>query len=194
MKILFVNHFPLTGSGSGVYTANLARSLTKQGDETAIVFPENRSQFEKYEGIKQYPVYFKGDEDIEGVEQCSMNFPCFTTHPRSTFNFMNMNDEQRKEYEEKFSKKIAEVMDDFKPDIVHAQHVFTLAGISAVECKKRGIPMVVTCHGTDLMGIINEEKEGINWGRNWAKVATDYADSVITISNDSHQLAKKNSW
>lgn len=60
MKVLFVNHFPLTGSGSGVYTANLARSLEKQGDEVAIIFPENRSEYERYENIKLYPVFLNG--------------------------------------------------------------------------------------------------------------------------------------
>ena len=46
MRVLFVNHFPLTGSGSGVYTANLAKSLVRKGDEVAIVFPENRSEYD----------------------------------------------------------------------------------------------------------------------------------------------------
>ena len=191
MRVLLVNHFPLTGSGSGVYTANLARSLVKNGDKAAIVFPENRSEYEHYSGVDLYPVFFKGEEDIQGVNQSDMNFPCFTTHPRSVFNFMDMTDAQRKEYEDKFREEIGRAIDEFKPDIVHAQHVWTLAGLSAEACQKRNIPMVVTCHGTDLMGIVNEEKAGVNWGREWAKKASSYADSIITISEDSHNLAKK---
>ena len=62
MKILFVNHFPLTGSGSGVYTANLAKSLVRKGNDVAIIFPENRAEYEKYENIKLYPVFFKNKE------------------------------------------------------------------------------------------------------------------------------------
>ena len=31
MKILLINHLPLIGSGSGVYTKNLAKSLKKEG-------------------------------------------------------------------------------------------------------------------------------------------------------------------
>ncbi len=191
MRVLFVNHFPLTGSGSGVYTANLARSLAKQGDEVAIIFPENRSEYEHYDGVELHPVFFKNQEEISGVDQSQMNFPCFTTHPRSVFNFMDMTDDQRKEYEDKFRREIGATLDSFKPDIVHAQHVWTLAGLSAEACEKRNIPMVVTCHGTDLMGIVNEEKAGISWGRTWAQRAKNYADSIITISEDSHSLAKK---
>ena len=191
MKILFVNHFPLTGSGSGVYTANLAKSLNRLGHEIAIVFPENRQKYEEYEGISLYPVFFKGEEEIPNENQLDMNFPCFTTHPRSTFNFREMTDEQREQYEKAFMEKINSVIEDFKPDIVHAQHIWTLAGISAVCAKKHNIPLVVTCHGTDLMGIKDEKERNENWGTKWANYAVDYTDSIVTISKDSNALAEE---
>ena len=40
MRVLFVNHFPPTGSGSGVYTANLAKSL---GSVISCIFQKSRS-------------------------------------------------------------------------------------------------------------------------------------------------------
>lgn len=190
MKILFVNHFPLTGSGSGVYTANLAKSLNRLGHETAIIFPENRATYEKYDGIKLYPVFFKNDEEIQNVNQLDMNFPCFTTHPRSLFNFRDMTKEQRKKYEENFDAKINSVIREFKPDIIHAQHVWTLAGISAKCCQQNNIPLIITCHGTDLMGIDDETKRGENWGTSWSHKAVEYAEYIVTISKDSNQLAE----
>ena len=190
MKILFVNHFPLTGSGSGVYTANLAKSLTRLGHETAIIFPENRETYEEFEGIKLHPVFFKNQQEIPNVEQLDMNFPCFTTHPRSTFNFRDMTPEQKSEYEKAFFNKINSAIDEFKPDIVHAQHIWTLAGISAVCCQKHNIPLVVTCHGTDLMGINDEAKRKETWGTNWSNLAVNYANSIVTISKDSNELAE----
>ena len=42
MKILLINHFPLEGSGSGIYTKNIAISLTKKGHQVCIIMPENR--------------------------------------------------------------------------------------------------------------------------------------------------------
>ena len=59
MKILLINHFPLTGSGSGVYTYNIAKSLAKLGNEVCIIFPENEL-VEGNEKIKLHPVYFNG--------------------------------------------------------------------------------------------------------------------------------------
>lgn len=190
MKVLFINHFPLTGSGSGVYTANLAKSLARKGIEVAIVFPENRSEYEKYENIKLYPVFFKDKEEISNVGQVSMNFPCFTTHPRSTFNFREMTDEQRRVYEEIFFNKINNVIEDFKPDVIHAQHIWTLAGIAAKCCEEKNIPLIITCHGTDLMGINDEENTKAKWGSKWAKEAIKYASKIVTISKDSKQLAE----
>jgi hypothetical protein len=31
MKVLLINHFPLQGSGSGIYTLNIAQELIKEG-------------------------------------------------------------------------------------------------------------------------------------------------------------------
>ena len=188
MKILFVNHFPLTGSGSGVYTTNLAKSLKKQGHECGIIFPDNRSEYEKYEGIELFPVFFKNKEVIEGAEQADFNFPCFTTHPRSTFAYTDLTEDQWKKYMQMFRDKINEVMDSFKPDIVHAQHLWALAGISAECCEERGIPMVVTCHGTDLLGIKDERERGVSTGTELAVRAAEYSHKVISISTDNTVL------
>ena len=188
MKILFVNHFPLTGSGSGVYTCNLAKSLRNKGHECAIIFPENRKEYESYEGIKLYPVFFKNKETIFGVGQADFNFPCFTTHPRSLFTYKEMTDEQWDLYEKMFKDKIDEVIDEFKPDIVHAQHIWALAGISAGCCREKGLPMVVTCHGTDLLGIMDEIEHDKNRGSCLAVEAADYSYKIISISTDNTAL------
>lgn len=191
MRILFINHFPLTGSGSGVYTANIAKSLIRKGNEVAIVFPENRKEYENYENVKLYPVFFKNEEIIPNVYQSNMNFPCFTTHPRSTFNFRDMTKEQKKEYERVFEEKINIAINEFKPDVVHAQHVWTLAGIAAKCCEEYKIPMIITCHGTDLMGIQEEKERKETWGTTWALRATKYAKTIVTISRDSNKLLEE---
>ena len=59
MKILLTNHFPFQVSGSGVYVANIARSLEKKGHEVCIITPENTSVFLNLKNIKLHPVFFK---------------------------------------------------------------------------------------------------------------------------------------
>ena len=189
MKILFINHFPLTGSGSGVYTLNLMQSLTKLGHECACVFPENRSHYEQFPNLKLYPVFFKDEEEI--ANQLPFNFPCFSTHPRSTFNFMDMNQSEKRSYQNAFYKKIFEAIITFNPDIIHSGHIWTLSGISSVLAEKENIPLIITCHGTDIIGINQEKEKNLNWGREWANIAYNYASSIITISKDNNKLLEE---
>ena len=107
MKILLINHLPLVGSGSGVYTTNLAKSLQKLGNEVCIIMPENETK------------NIENEEAIPG--QLDFNFPCFTSHPRSSLNYYDMTDEQLNEFCEAFDKAIKEEIDNFKPDIIHSR-------------------------------------------------------------------------
>ena len=40
--VSYTHLFPLEGSGSGIYTKNIALHLHKRGHEVAVVFPENQ--------------------------------------------------------------------------------------------------------------------------------------------------------
>lgn len=180
MRILLLNHFPLTGSGSGVYTKTIAESLIKKNHEVCIIMPENEKIKNENSKIKLHPVYFKNKENIEG--SIPFNFPCFTTHPRSTNNFSNLNDEQIKLYIEAFDQAINEEIKIFKPDIIHAGHVWILPAIAS----KYNIPLIITAHGTDLIGYENDKKF-----RKYAIQAFNKANKIITISNQNNELIKK---
>lgn len=84
MRILLMNHFPLQGSGSGVYTINIAHALVRKGHEVCIIMPENEELAElETGGVRLHPVYFDSCVD----EALDFDFPCFTTHPRSVTTF-----------------------------------------------------------------------------------------------------------
>ena len=104
MKVLLVNHFPLQGSGSGVYVTNIAKSLQKKGHKTCIITPENTTIPSNIEEIKLHPVYFKYKEKIDG--QQDFNFACFDPHPRSSLLFGNMTDVELQKYKGAFRKAI----------------------------------------------------------------------------------------
>lgn len=146
MRILLINHFPLQGSGSGVYVANIAKSLKKRGHEACIITPENTSDFSDIKDIKLHPVFFKYQEKIEG--QLDFNFGCIDPHPRSSLLFGDMTDLQLQQYKDAFRKAIEEEILEFKPDIIHAQHIWIISEIAL----KYNIPVVVTSHGSDMMG------------------------------------------
>lgn len=145
MRVLMLNHFPLAGSGSGVYVHNIAKSLVQRGHQVCIVMPENTTNISCSENIKVHPVYFKRDEVIEG--QLDFNFPCMDPHPRSNFLFDNMTETQLLQYEQAFRKALEKEISEFKPDVIHAQHIWILSGL----LKDYGIPYIITSHGAEFI-------------------------------------------
>lgn len=181
MKVLLINHFPLEGSGSGVYTINVAKSLVAKGHEVSIIMPEVTVNYKRYDNIKLHPVYFYDKEKIDG--QLMFNFPCFTTHPRSTNNFFNMTDEEIEEYKSAFDKAIKEEINSFKPDVIHVQHIWILSSLAV----KYNVPVVITAHGTDIIGHQRSKRF-----HKYTYDAVEKCDHIISISNDNNYLILNN--
>lgn len=179
MRILLMNHFPLQGSGSGVYTINIARALVRKGHEVCIIMPENEELAElETGGVRLHPVYFDSCVD----EALDFDFPCFTTHPRSVTTFYELDDAQMAAYEGAFRAAIEDEIAAFDPDVIHCGHIWVQASYAA----DYGIPLVITAHGTDLIGFEKSERF-----REQAKKAFDTASAVIAISKDSAALVEK---
>lgn len=178
MRILLINHFPLTGSGSGVYTENIANSLTNLGHDVCVIFPDNE-KINDYK-FKTHPIYFKYKENIKG--SLPFNFPCFTTHPRSNQTFYNLNKKQLELYKTTFQNAIEEEIKTFKPDVIHAGHIWLLADIAS----NYNIPLIITAHGTDLIGYNKVDKFRQN-----AINAAKKAKYIITISKENEKLVKE---
>lgn len=158
-KILIVTAFPTHGAGSGALITTQAKSYVENGDEVVIITGNNRTDFEKLEGVKYHVVPFTAEsenpEKIEG--QCPFNYLMFTTHTESTANFWNVSLEEIEEYIKAFERAIREEIENFNPDIIHAQHNWLTSSI----CNNFDKPVALTIHGTDLMGYIkaNEKLE-----------------------------------
>lgn len=169
MKILIINHFPLEGSGSGVYTKNLAKELTKIGHSVEVIFPENQKVPKEIFRIR--PIMFRNNSNKN--YEVDFNFPCFTSHPRSNNTFYELTEKQMKTYIDIMVRVTGEEAEDFKPDIIHAQHLW----IAPYAAYKTGIPYVVTAHGTDLKGFIEDKRY-----HPYALEGAQNAQKVITIS------------
>lgn len=179
MRVLLMNHFPLQGSGSGVYTVNIARALVRKGHEVCIIMPENEVLAElDVDGIRLHPVYF----DSCSADALDFDFPCFTTHPRSVMTFYELDNAQVAAYEGSFRAAIEDEIAAFDPDVIHCGHIWLQASYAA----DYGIPLIITAHGTDLIGFQKSERF-----REQARKAFDTADAIITISKDSTALVNK---
>ena len=177
MKVLLINHFPLEGSGSGTYTKNIALHLRKRGHEVCVIFPENRPVL-MLPGIRMFPVMFSTGK--ASWSSLPFNFPCFTTHPQSRTTFADLSSGELAQYLTLFSSVLRQAVREFQPDVIHAQHAWCLSWLASL-CD---IPLVVTIHGTDLMGCRK-------WPvfRGFAEEAIAGSAKVLAISQDNRDLA-----
>lgn len=169
MKILLVNHFPLEGSGSGVYTKNLAKALARKGHDVKVIFPEHYDV--QCEDFQSRVILFSNLANTK--YDLDFNFPCFTSHPRSTTTYYELTGHQIDSYVDAFIRVTEEEVKNFQPDIIHAQHLW----ITPYVASKMGVPYVVTAHGTDLKGFVKDDRY-----HKYALEGGKKANKVITIS------------
>jgi glycosyltransferase involved in cell wall biosynthesis len=172
MRILLPNHFPLEGSGSGIYTQNVARELVKKGHAAYAITPAHDEQIGFPFEVES--ILFTPDgSSPQGEGRLPFNFPCFTTHPLSSTTFADLDAPQQASYIEAFGKAVVSAAETWQPDVIHAQHLW----VTPYAAVPTGIPTVVTAHGTDLMGFRQYES--------WVEVARQgakQAQAVIAIS------------
>jgi glycosyltransferase involved in cell wall biosynthesis len=75
-----------------------------------------------------------------------------------------------------------EEADKFKPDIIHAQHLW----ITPYAAQKTSLPYVVTVHGTDLKGFMQDKRY-----HTYALKGAQNARKIITISKQVDRETKK---
>ena len=105
-----------------------------------------------------------------------------STHPRSTQTYYDLTEEELKTYINAFKDALEEEIETFNPDVIHAGHIWILPSIAA----NYNIPLIITAHGTDLIGYEESKKF-----RPYAENAAKHAESIITISEENSELVKK---
>lgn len=178
MKILMLNHFPLQGSGSGIYTLNVALELQRAGHEVIVITPDHQPVDDSPFTTKT--ILFSNGENNHA--ELDFNFPCFTTHPRSTLTFYEMSERQIDTYINAWRRHVDAEIEAFKPDIIHAHHVW----ITPYIAHETGLPYVISCHGTDLMGF----ERGPRY-RDYALTAARHTHAVIAISHQVKEDAMR---
>ena len=180
MRVLLTNHFPLEGSGSGIYTQNVARELTQKNHDALVITPAHDEQLGFPFEVRSILFTPDGllDDDKDAGERLGFNFPCFTTHPLSTTTYGDLSLDQRDAYVEAFCSAIAKAVVEWKPDVIHAQHLW----VTGYAAYATGVPYVSTAHGTDLMGMRKYDA--------WRTIALEGAEHAFAIIAISNQVAE----
>lgn len=181
-KILIATAFPTQGAGSGALVTTQAKSYVEDGEEVVIITGNNRTNFDKLDGVRYHLVPFTAEvenpEKIEG--QLPFNYLMFTTHTESTANFWKVNLENLEKYCEAYKKALEDEVKIFNPDVIHAQHNWLLSS-AATEVGK---PVVTTIHGTDLMGYERSKVELENAKNKLSEIKEKAKKGEFSLTNN----------
>ncbi len=206
MKVLIPNHFPLEGSGSGIYTQNVARELVQQGHEALVITPSHDQQ-------DGYPfqvrsILFSPDAggvespDADGVkspdaggvksrdagEVKSRDAENAKLDGRLPFNFpcFTTHPLSTTKYADLDKAQRDLYVASFESVIFEEAKRWKPAIIhaqhlwtTAYVASKLGLPYVATAHGTDLMGF--------RWYEEWRAMALKgaaKANAIIAVSGE----------
>ena len=84
-KILIVTAFPTHGAGSGALITTQAKSYVENGDQVVIITGNNRTDFDKLEGVRYHIVPFTAEtENRMQRHQAYSSCPCMTCLQHAT--------------------------------------------------------------------------------------------------------------
>jgi len=174
MKVLLLAHFPLPGGGSGIYTRSLAKYLSLKGHEVTVAACDIKRR--KYKSFKTQTILFKKKKESKRYDVPTL-LPCFNSNPFTDYHFTQMGKREFELYLTYLEKRVREIVEEVKPDIIHVQHIWMLSYIVS----KLDIPYVITAHNTDQA--IYEEKEYAHF-KKYVNKGVKKAQTIITISQD----------
>ncbi len=134
MRILYLQMFPLRGSGSGTYARELAAEVAKS-HEVAMVVPDKN-------GIKDIKTYIV-DLQVKIA---------FTGHPEwpDCRLYTKVEGKDLSANYLAYFQAVNSAVNDFQPDIIHVHHLMPLTWIARFIKIAYGDNFIVTAHGSEL--------------------------------------------
>jgi len=174
MKILHVIGQRPEKTGSGVYLQAIANESRKQGFLNYLVAGVPMKNIPELENIPpdccQY-VPFESDP---------LNFPVTgmsDVMPYKSSRFKELRGDRLTAYKTVFSKTLKKAVNLYRPDIIHTHHLLVLTALTRKLFPN--LPIVTTCHGTDLRQFNNCEHL-----RGFVKKYCCQLDRIIALTND----------
>ncbi len=136
LKILYLQTFPLYGSGSGTYARYLAREVSKH-HEVAMLAPDNRKI--PNSNVKMYPIKMPFNVS-------------FTGHPewKNSRLYKDISHREILTIYKSFLNHTVDAVEDFRPNIIHVHHAFPFSWAARFIKSTYQIPYIITVHGSEL--------------------------------------------
>ena len=143
-------------TGSGINLINLTKKTNEKSIEQFIVFGQPADQEFPLKDIIDLDhvnwVSFQGKDDSI---RCDVNFliPGMSDQmPYMSTKFSDFSHQMLESYLTAFAKKLKDVVDHFKPNLIHSHHLWLVSALCRVLFPE--IPMLTSCHNTGLRQIV----------------------------------------
>ena len=151
MKILHILSQIPGATGSGIYLQALLKHAAFHGYQNYLLagvpadFPAE-DHFRKLASHDYCLVRFEQDLPFPVVGMSDVM-------PYPSVRFSDLSSADLKMYEECFERQLGDAIDKWQPDLIHSHHLWLLSSLT----KRRypEIPLLVSCHGSDLRQFIN---------------------------------------
>lgn len=136
LRILYLQTFPLYGSGSGTYARYLAREVSKH-HQVAMVAPDHRQLTNS--DVKMYPIKMPFNVS-------------FTGHPewKNGRLYKDISHREILTIYKSFLNHTVDAVEDFRPNIIHVHHAFPFSWAARFVKSTYQIPYIITVHGSEL--------------------------------------------
>ena len=132
-------------TGSGIYLEAMMRESGKRGISTYRVAGVPVGSIDRFKDSSQE------NSSYVVFETDPLNFPLpgmSDVMPYKSSLFKDLSGERLDAYKSEFSRALDTAVSRFQPDIIHTNHLFVLSALARKLFPD--LPMVTTCHGTDL--------------------------------------------
>jgi glycosyltransferase involved in cell wall biosynthesis len=145
LKILHVLSQRPDSTGSGIYIQAMLREACRNGHSNYLIAGVQQNQIPRLNCIDddkcRYVLF--GETDIPFTIAGMSD-----VMPYASNRFCDLSDTELTHYESAFQRHLEAVVDRFKPDIIHSHHLWLVTSLTRQLFPK--IPLVTTCHGSDL--------------------------------------------
>lgn len=149
MRILHLSSQQPDQTGSGIYIQEIMAQAQACGHENALLasLPQKRLAPENLACIENFFLRFETESLPFAMPGMSDIMPYKSTR------FGTMAGESLKVYITHLQDHVTEAIDQFQPDIIHSNHLWILSSLTRHIAPH--IPLVVSCHGSDLRQFSN---------------------------------------
>ena len=145
LKILHILSQRPDSTGSGIYVQAMIREARARGHSNYLVAGVHADSCDDIDCIEQARSMFVNFHNAD----VSYQIPGMSdVMPYESTRFCDLSEKDLREYENAFSKIIQTAVLSFKPDIIHSHHLWIVSSLVRRLFPK--VPMVTSCHGTDL--------------------------------------------